>query len=45
MDCAHWSALELLGLMGCEVPANGVSAVTYKQRGGKVCGEIDDWLV
>ncbi|XP_009702526.1 PREDICTED: centromere protein W [Cariama cristata] len=40
MDCAHWSALELLGVMGGPGTANGVSAVTCRQRGGQVCGEV-----
>lgn len=45
MDCVHRSTSELLGVMRCQVTTNGVSAVTYRQRGGKVCGEINDWLV
>ncbi|XP_008947282.1 PREDICTED: centromere protein W [Merops nubicus] len=41
MDCAHWDTLELQDTVECQVATNGVSAVTYRQSGGKVCGEID----
>nr|XP_009476160.1 PREDICTED: centromere protein W [Pelecanus crispus] len=43
MACAHCSALELLGVTGCQLATNAVSAVTYRQRGGKIRGETDDW--